>query len=99
MLEDFPGGPVRRRSCIYNKVDKESRLEIVYTYVDDKIVHPTIHKGLDCGSIGFPHAVWLYGKQRVRGTMASDHTHNLVRDQANATGAACFRLVKSGAVP
>jgi hypothetical protein len=93
----YPGGPVGRRACIWNALESKQRFEMMHQYVNGRRVNPALHKSIDSGSIGFPHALWLFSKQKVRGTLNIDHTHRLVRDQADTIGDSGLRLVKARA--
>ena len=95
--ELYPGGPTRRRSCVEDTNSEVARFEMSYTFDGEQRVHPTLHRALDEGSIGFAEALWCYGRQKVRGTMNIDHSHRCVRDQDGATNDAGLRLVKARA--
>ena len=83
--------PGRKRSCIIDRASGKRRLE-VSTQIDasgeKQILPPCLHLCIGRGSSGFPGAMWLYGRQKLRGCLFGDWCHDEWNALKNAACAA-----------
>ena len=68
-------GEPTRRSVITDARTGLRRWELELVYKDGVRCCPTLHSAHDLGAIGYPAALFIYGKLKVRGSLIWDRWH------------------------